>query len=320
VALVLSGQPEAAAERYESALAAAVRAGDAVRQVHVLSDLAGCAYMTGQRTACVERLAQARQIADAIGYRRHLALNLNNEAQLRAGLGDAYATSCAAVAVERSLELGDVTTAADALHTWLTAKPSLTADPALWRRLVDVDISLDRWLEAAAELAELAIVLARTGRRAPTREAAREAVVAAEQAVPGSDSSPVRRRASFARLLAEAHDPARRTPRVRADVLAEFDRLAAEEDLEEREAAEIALERWRLSRSEDDRAAAVELAHEAFAAEPSAVVSSWFQTLHEPLPATPEPLPAPVGISRSRTTRRDLEDALARVEAAANAV
>jgi class 3 adenylate cyclase/tetratricopeptide (TPR) repeat protein len=312
VALVQSGQPEAAAERYEAALVAAVKAEDMARQVHVLSDLAGCAYLTGRHAACVELLAQAREIADAIGYRRHLALNLNNEAQLRAALGDAYATSCAAVAVERSLELGDLPTAADALQTWLTAKPSLTADPALWRRLVDVDVQLDRSLEAAAEWADLAVVLARSGRP----DAARDAARAAERSAPGSDSTPVRRRAAFARLLADAHDPARRASGVRAHVLAGLGRLAGEADLDEREAAEIALERWRLSRSDTDRAAAVSLAREAYAAEPSAVVRSWFRVLREAVPDLPDPLPPPVGIARSRTTRRDLEEALAGVEAA----
>jgi class 3 adenylate cyclase/tetratricopeptide (TPR) repeat protein len=312
VALVLSGRPDAAAERYEAALVAAVEAEDVVRQVHVLSDLAGCAYMTGRHTACVELLTRARESADAIGYRRHLALNLNNEAQLRAALGDAYATSCAAVAVERSLELGDLPTAADALQTWLTAKPSLAADPALWRRLVDVDVHLDRSLEAAAEWADLAVVLARTGRS----DAARDAARAAERSAPEADCSPVRRRAAFALLLADVDDPARRTPGVRAQVLARLDRLAGEADQDPREAAEIALERWRLSRSDADHAAAVSLAREAFAAEPSAVVRSWFRALREPVPAVPDPLPPPVGIARSRTTRRDFEDALVGVETA----
>lgn len=319
VALVLSGQPEAATESYEAALSEAVMAGDVVRQVHILSDLAGCAYMTGRQAACVELLTQARESADAIGYRRHLALNLNNEAQLRAALGDAYATSCAAVAVERSIELGDLPTAADALHTWLTAKPSFAADPALWRRLVDVDVHLDRSLEAAAEWADLAVALARSGRRDAAGDAARDAARWAERSAPGSDSSPLRRRAAFARLLADAHDPARRAPGVRAQLLAELGRLAGESDVDEREAAEIALERWRLSRSDSDRAAAVSLARVAFAAEPSAVVRSWFRVLREPVPAAPDPLPPPVGIARSRTTRRDLEEALAGVEAAMRA-
>jgi class 3 adenylate cyclase len=315
VALVLSGHAEAAAERYEAALVAAVEAGDVVRQVHVLSDLAGCAYLTGRHAACVELLTRARTTADTIGYRRHLALNLNNEAQLRAGLGDAYATSCAALAVERGLELGDLPTAADALQTWLNAKPSLAADPALWRRLVEVDVQLDRTLEAAGEWADLAVVLARSGRPAAARDAARAAVRCAA----GADPGPVGRRADFARLMADAHDPAPRSPNVRSAVLEGLARLAGEADLEVREAAEIAMERWRLSRSDADRAAAVSLARAAFTAEPSALVRSWFRVLHEPVPAGPDPLPPPVGIARTRTTRRDLEDALTGVEAAVRA-
>jgi hypothetical protein len=287
-----------------------------VRQVHVLSDLAGCAYMTGRQAACVDLLAQARERADTLGYRRHLALNLNNEAQLRAALGDPYATPCAAVAVQRSLELGDLPTAADALHTWLTAKPALARDPGLWRRLVDLDLHLDRSLEAAGERADLAVVLARSGQPDAARAAARDAVRGADWSAPGSDAGPVRRRAALARVLADARDPARRAPGARARVLAALDGLAGEPGGDEREAAEIALERWRLSRSDADRTSAVLLAQEAFAAEPSAVVRSWFRLLHQPVPAVPDRLPPPVGIARGRTTRRDLEEALTRVEAA----
>ncbi|HEX8509108.1 MAG TPA: hypothetical protein VF635_06390, partial [Propionibacteriaceae bacterium] len=313
VALVLSGQPEAATEHYEAALVAAVAAGDVVRQVHVLSDLAGCAYMTGRHPACVELLTQAREIADAIGYRRHLALNLNNEAQLRAALGDVYATSCAAVAVKCSLELGDLATAADALHTWLTAKPSLAADPALWRRLVDVDVRLDRSLEAAAEWADLAVVLARSGRH----DAVPDAVRRAERYAAGADSTAVRRRAAFAELLVEAHGAGGRAPDARAHMLSSLNQMAAAGDVDEHEAAEIALERWRMTRSDDDRTTAVSLARRALAAEPSAVVRAWFRSLREPVPRLPDSLPPPVGIARSRTTRRDLEDALTRIEEAA---
>lgn len=311
VALVHSGQPEAAAQHYEDALVAAVGAGDLVRQVHILSDLAGCAYMTGRPAACVDLLGQAREIADAIGYLRHLALNLNNEAQLRASLGDAYATSCAALAVDRSLELGDLATAADALHTWLTAKPSLAADPALWRRLVDVNIQLERSLEAAAECADLAVVLARSGERDAVGAAARQA----EQLASGSEAPAVHRRIAFAMVLAEAHAAPRRSAGAKAHLLARLDQLVAGAELEPLEAAEFAVARWRMSRSETDRKAAVELAHEALAAEPSQVVRSWFRALREPVPAVGEPLPPPVGTFRRRTTRRELEEAMARIEA-----
>lgn len=312
VALVLSGQPAAATEHYQAALVAAEATGDVVRQVHVLSDLAGCAHLTGRHASCVELLAKARHRADAIGYRRHLALNLNNEAQLRASLGDPFATSCAAAAVERSVELGDLPTAADALHTWLTAKPSLAADPVLWRRLVEVDLELDRSLEAAAGWAELAVVLARAGRRDAALDAGRQA----ERSAPDSGLVRLRRRARFAALLAERHHVPRPAPDVQARIAEGLRRLAQEADLDECEAAEVALERWRVSRAPVDRTAAIRLAHRAFAVEPSALVRSWLRLLRQPLPPAPETLPAPVGISRRSSTRRDLAEALARVEAA----
>jgi tetratricopeptide (TPR) repeat protein len=312
-ALVLSGNPEAAQGSYEAALTWAVEAGDVVRQVHVLSDLAGCAYLTGRRTACVELLGQAREAAESIGYRRHLALNLNNEAQLRAGSADPFATSCAAVAVDGSLELGDLPTAADALHTWLTAKPSLAADPGLWHRLAEVDVRLGRFLEAAGEWAELAVALGRSGRREEALEAARRA----EEFAQGPDAAVVGRRAAYARIVADAHAPDR--PRDRARLLAALDVLADGAELDERETAEIAVERWRLSRRQPDRGVAVARVSEAFEVEPSALVRSWFRTLREPLPAVPKALPPPVGIRRGRATRRDLELALLRVERAAGA-
>ncbi|MGA8993828.1 MAG: AAA family ATPase [Nocardioidaceae bacterium] len=310
VALVLSGRPEAARERYAAALVAAVESGDVVRQIHVLSDLAGCAYLTGRIEECVELLARARKSAETIGYRRHLALDLNNEAQLRATLGDPYASSCAAVAVQCSLELGDLQTAADALHTWLTTKPSLVADPALWRRLVDIDVHLDRSREAATEWADLAVLLARSGRR----DAARDAARCGERAAAGP--GPVRRRTVLARLLVVAYGRTPPGPAVRSQVLDQLGRLADAPDLDEREAAEIAVERWRLSRTGADHETAVSLARRAFTNAPSAAVRSLFRMLREPVPDVPHPLPPPVGIPRSRTTRRDLERSLAGVEAA----
>ena len=312
VALVADGQPGTAAEHYRSALLAATEAHDVVRQVHVLSDLAGCAYLTGQQQACVELLGQAREKAETIGYRWHLALSLNNEAQLRAALGDPYATACASAAVQRSLELGDLSMAADALQTWLTAKPSLAADSELWRRLVEVDLQLDRSLEAAADWAELAVVLARSGRGRAAREAAGDA----ERSAPGPVPDPVRRRTAFARLLAEARTPVRHAPAARDHALAGLTTLAHDPDLDEREAAEVALERWRLTRAPAARADAVTLVREAYAAEPSAVVRSWFRLLREPAPEVRDLLPPPVGIARGRTTRRDLQQAFTAVEAA----
>lgn len=312
VALVLSGQPGAAAERYRAALVAATTARDVVRQVHVLSDLAGCEYLQGRHQACVELMTQARGSADTIGYRRHLPFSLNNEGQLRVALGDPYATACASASVQRSLELGDLSEAADALQTWLGATPSLAADAGLWRRLVEVDLRLGRWLEAAAEWAELAVVLARSGRY----DAARHAAGEADGADPGRNPADVRRRTTLARLLADARDPARSGAPNRQLVVDGLDRLVRDAAADERESAEIAVERWRLSRTPATRAEAVRSVQEAYATEPSAVVRSWFRLLREPAPPAPERLPPPVGIPRGRHTRRDLEQAFADVEAA----
>lgn len=316
VALVLSGRPADAAECYEAALSAAVEAGDVVREVHVVSDLAGCAYMTGNHARCIELLTRARQRADEIGYRRHLALNLSNEAQLRVALGDPFATVCARLAVERSLYLGDLGTAADALHTWVTATPELAADATLWRRLAGVDEALDRFLEAALAWAELAVVLARSGRA----EGARDAVRRAEDCARGEVTDRVRNRLELARVLTEAHQAASDRAPGRAAAVKALGRLADEltdelgDGLGGRDAAELALDRWRLSRSGADRRVAASLSLVAMEEEPSAVVRSWLQELGEPVPEAPDALPAPVGVPRSRTTRRDLDEAFSAVE------
>ncbi|VXB33135.1 AAA family ATPase [Nocardioides sp. AX2bis] len=309
VVLVLSGRPGDAEGHYRAALAAATEAGDVVRQVHVLSDLAGCAYLQGRQEACVELMTQARGRAETIGYQRHLALSLNNEAQLRVALGDRYGPACASASVQRSLELGDLAQAADALQSWLGATPALKADAGLWGRLVQVDLRLGRSLEAAAGRAELAVVLARSGRYAAARRAATEA----DGDDPAHNPDDVRRRAALARLLADAGDGAGGDG---DHVRTGLDLLADDPDLEPRERAEIALEQWRLTRTPGSRAAAAASVGEAYAAEPSAVVRSWLRLLREPVPAATDRLPPPVGITRVRSGRRELEQAFADVEAA----
>ena len=197
-ALLLSGRPDQAAQHYGDALAGARAGGDVVTQVHVLSDLAGCAFETGDHAGCLRLLAEARTLADGIGYRRHLAFNLNNEAQLRAALGDPYAARCAATAVTRSVEMGDLAAAANALHTWLSATPELVASLEHWRRLARLDAGLDRALAAAADGAHLSVVAARAGE---PQEALR-AAAAAETAARELDQAPVLLRARLGRLLA----------------------------------------------------------------------------------------------------------------------
>jgi hypothetical protein len=93
--------------------------------------------------------------------------------------------------------------------------------------------------------------------------------------------------------------------------------LQSADDLDELEHAELALDRWRLTRGAPDRQRAADQLQAAFAVEPAA----WVQrALHEveakPLGEAPA-LPPPVGIARAGTTRTQLREALARLEAAA---
>lgn len=315
-ALLLSGRPAEAAAEYEQALAGARETGDAVRQVHVLSDLAGCAFETGRYADCAGLLTDARAVADRIGYRRHLAFNLSNEAQLRAGLEDPYAAACAAVAVRRSLDLGDLACAANNLHTWLTAVPSLAGDATRWRRLADIDNLLDRPLLATRDRVHAALAAARAGRR---KQALDDAALAA--AVAGDlGQAPLLRRATLARLVAAYPAAGRGSAAAQAAVVTSLDELVAAPDADPVDRAEVGLERWRLTRSSHDHRSAVRLATEAFAAQPSAAVRAWLRELSAPEPEPPPPsLPPPAGISGVRTTRAQLDDAFSRVESALRA-
>ncbi len=318
VALVMSGEPVAATERYEAALVAATTAGDVVRQVHILSDLAGCAFMIGEHRTCIELLTQARDRAEAIGYRRHLAFNLGNEAQLRAALGDPYAPACASAAIERNLELGDLATAADALHTWLTAWPSRLDHADYWRRLIGIDVHLERSHKALGESADLAVILARSGQRALALDAAQTAAAGAHS-LEGHVDVAIRHRAEFARLLAHAAHPLDSSPVDATQLVDGLDRLLIDSPLSDRDGAEIALERWRVTRSDVDRLAAATRLRAAAAVEPSAQVREWFRVLDEPLPPGLVRLPPPAGFTGSRKTRRDFEQALTNVEHALHA-
>lgn len=311
-ALLHAGAPEAAVVHYERALVGSVELGNVVQEIHVLSDLAGCAFETRRYKDCVGLLAQARASADRIGYLRHLAFNLSNEAQLRAGIGDPHAISCAAAAVQRSLEMGDLTAAANSLHTWVTAKPVIAADPDRWHRLRGIDARLDRGSVVAADAAELAVAAARRGRTDDALRAAHQATRVAQE----TDQAPVLRRATLARLIVELRRTAARESSKRAASLSGLTSLSEEKDVGEVERAEIGLERWRVTRSDSDRDAVVGLLHQAFAAEPSALVRRWFGEVGESPPDPPAPLPPPVGIGRARTTRAQLEDAFSRLEAA----
>ncbi|CUR57671.1 hypothetical protein NOCA1130153 [metagenome] len=307
VALLRSDHPAEAARHYREALRGARARGDVLTQVHVLSDLAGCAFETGAHAECARLLAQARALADGIGYRRHLAFNMSNDAQLRAGLGDPHVAACAAVAVRRSVEMGDLTAAANTLHTWMTATPELIADVDRWGRLARLDRRLGRRFAAATDEAELSVAAARDGRLTLALSAARAAEAEAEEL----DQPRVRRRARLGGLLASL-----RAGEPTGILLDALDELASDPGADEVEHAEIALERWRTTRAEADRASAVSLAARAFGVQPSAVVREWFEVLGEPVPPPPPPLPAPAGVRPDEAASAQIDDAFALAEQA----
>jgi class 3 adenylate cyclase len=301
---------------YEAAREGAAALGDIVMEVHVVSDLAGCYHALRDYTSCVELLATARAAADGIGYRRHLAYNLNNEAELRSTLGDASAAACAAVAMRRSLELGDLSGAADAAHAWVRSVPSLATAVRNWRRIVQIDVALGRSGFAAESGAELALAEARAGHRELALRRADEAFSRAR----GLELPHVVRRAELARLLAHAGPRGCRSRESLVILLGGLSRMAADGSVSELERAEISVERWRASEASDDRASALSALREVFAIEPSALVRGWFRELGADTPPAPPLLPPPVGIGRTRTTRAQLNAALTQLEEAALAL
>lgn len=312
LALLFADLPDEATVHYEAARAAAVALGDVIMEIHFVSDLAGCYYSLKDYATCVELLARARAAADRVGYRRHLAYNLINEAELRSTLGDDSAAACAAVAMSRSLELGDLVAAADAAHAWVQSIPSLASWARSWRRIVDIDAALGRSGFAAESGTELALAEARAGHRESALRAADEAVDRAS----GLELPHVVRRAQLARVLAAA---GRRTARgwPGAELLvAELSRLADDQELEDIESAELAVERWKTTLDAADRDLAVKLLARAFAEEPSPRVRAWMDELGVQVPGPSSELPPPVGIGRARTTRSQFEEALRQLEAA----
>ncbi|WP_340540236.1 AAA family ATPase [Nocardioides sp. GXZ039] len=305
-ALLIAGLADEAVDPLQRALAYARTTGDAVAEVHMLSDLAGCAYESGNHSDCLRLLSQARTVADHIGYRRHLAMSLSNEAQLRAGMGDRHAGACASVAIEKSLDLGDPTTAANALHTWLSA--SELAEPGAnveaWRRLASIDASLGRVVLEARDRAGLAVAAAHAGDAGTAAASA----TAAEEVAAAVGRADLRRRAGLARSVAEASNE---------DALASL-RILAEDAAEEgdrRELAEIAMERWRRSGSGEDAEAAFVLLESAHEVEPSVTVRAWFAELGASAPPMAPSLPPPVGLDpRARGGWLDLDRAFTRVE------
>lgn len=315
MALLLAGHVEEATKHYEEAVAQAATLGDVVLEIHATSDLAGCRHAQGQYAACVELLTRARALAERIGYRRHLAYSLINEAELRSALGDQAASACAAVAVQRGLELGDRGAAANALHTWATCDLRLATSESVWRRLLDLERALGRLGYAAEAGAELALAEVRAG-------STRRARAHAEEALIHLDPQEQPEAALHARLAIVLVDTGagRRGGPPHAQALAEtLTELAVDDAWGDVERAEIAVERWRVTGREEDRAVASELLRAAFSTTPSAKVRAWCGETGT-VPDTRHPLlPPPVGIGRLRTGRRQFYEALSAVESLASA-
>ena len=239
-ALLLSGDPESATRHYDAALASAIAAGDTIHQIHVLSDLAGCAYASDDYPTCLDLLGKARTLAESIGYRRHLQYNLINEAQLRAGLGDPHCAACAYAAIELSLEFGDTASVADVLDMLLQKIITPEVDVETWKRLARAEERLGRTLFVADCYAAIAVGAARRG-DARTVEVASKNVRAHPEVTPGSQLD--RRVELAARLLAASALPAG----ARADrqtLAAELETLAADPDVSAVERAEFAMAAW----------------------------------------------------------------------------
>ena len=157
---VVAEQPHAAAEALEEARQLAARMGDQVRFIHATNDLMVVATAGGDLDRAMQLLLEARAAAEDIGYRRHLALSLGNEASillLRSNRAGAVAAATKAAGL--LIELGDLPSALSFLDTLLRAVSDIVDPVALRPRLVRV-VTLERGLGRAQPLAESLILLA----------------------------------------------------------------------------------------------------------------------------------------------------------------
>lgn len=183
VALTMRQDLDDAAAAYEEARELAGSIGDLVRYVHVTSDLHFLALVRGDVDRARELLLDARGWATELGYRRHLAISVGNEANLALTVGDrATALRVAIDAVDGLIELGDAPSAMNSVDTMLravddvghagalaelaaraarieevidrpTARAEMLVLAAAWALLADDPERPARWLAAAAEVA-----------------------------------------------------------------------------------------------------------------------------------------------------------------------
>ena len=311
-ALLLSGEPSEAIRYYEAALDGAHSTGDLVYEVHSLSDLAGCAYALDDYDRCLDLLVRARELAESIGYRRHLQYSLNNEAELRAGLGDPHADACALAAAQRALELSDAAGVADALEIVLRNDSESLADLDGWQRLAAAEERLGRVHWVAECYANLAVAAARTGDRDTVEMASRR--VKGVSAGTGLDQGSHERRVELAAALLAARRPGI-TERDRLDLARRLEVFGAEPDVAEVERAELLVAAWKIAPDRGRARRATEAVRAAFEAEPTALVRSWFDDLGIEQPAALHVLPPPVGITDTAVDWVHVDEVLSALEA-----
>jgi hypothetical protein len=238
-----------------------------------------------------------------------LAFNLTNEASLRTALSDPFASTCQLFAFERSMELGDLPTAAHSLQFWVLSDPEL-AVPDTLVRLARVCQRIGRVHVAAQIGAHLALAAAKAHVEKIYAHLVRE-LVGDNPDVHGPATA---RRIKLAEVLAKANELKHKALPV--SLLAALTKLGSEQDATDVERGEIAMELWRLSPTESARSAALQHVGQAFDAEPSTAVRRWLDELEAEVPAIGVTLPPPVGIGEKIATPAQALEALAELESA----
>ena len=147
---------QSAVEALRRAVAEAELGEDRVRLVHLRSDLATACAMAGDVAQALEAMLAAREVAVEIGYRRHLALSVSNEAELRLLLGDDRAvTTLSLRGLHAATSLGDIGLACDNLLR-LGADPDL--EPADRRAILQASIPIEVALHRPHTLIEFRTV------------------------------------------------------------------------------------------------------------------------------------------------------------------
>ena len=147
---------QSAIEALQRAVAEAELGEDRVRLVHLRSDLAMACAMAGDVAQALEAMLTAREVAVEIGYRRHLALSVSNEAELRLLLGDDRAVATLSLrGLHAAISLGDIGLACDNLLR-LGADPDL--DPADRRAILEASIPIELALHRPHTLIEFRAV------------------------------------------------------------------------------------------------------------------------------------------------------------------